>query len=70
MLLRGTKKRSAQEFHRALDNLGAEIYLGKYKESMRVQGVVLADKLLEFLDLWEELLTEPAFPEEEFTKVR
>jgi zinc protease len=70
MLLRGTKKRSAQEFHRALDNLGAEIYLGKYKESMRVQGVVLADKLPEFLDLWEELLTEPAFPEEEFKKVR
>ncbi len=70
MLLRGTKKRDAKEFHRALDNLGAEIHLGKYRESLRIYGVVLADKLPAFLDLLEEMLTEPAFSEEEFRKVR
>jgi zinc protease len=70
MLLRGTKKRDAQEFHRALDNIGAEIHLGKYKESLRIYGVCLADKLPAFLDLIEELLVEPAFPEQEFVKIR
>jgi zinc protease len=70
MLLRGTKKKTAQEFHRALDNLGAEIHLGKYKESMRLYGTVLSDKLPDFLDLIEDLLTEPAFREDEFEKIR
>lgn len=70
MLLRGTKKRPAAEFHRALDNLGAEIHLGKYKESLRIHGMVLADKLPAFLDLFEEMLVEPAFAEEEFAKIR
>ena len=70
MLLRGTKKRTAAEFHRELDNLGAEIHLGKYKESLRIHGMVLADKITPFLALFEEMLTEPAFPEDEFLKVR
>ncbi|MGZ3694976.1 MAG: M16 family metallopeptidase, partial [Bdellovibrionota bacterium] len=70
MLLRGTAKRNATEFHRALDNLGGEIHLGKYKESLRLHGMVLADKLPAFLDLFEEMLVEPAFSEEEFTKIR
>lgn len=70
MLLRGTRKKSSSEFHRALDNIGAEIHLGKYKESQRIYGVCLADKLPQFLDLLEEMLTEPAFPQEEFDKIR
>ncbi len=70
MLLRGTMKKSSTEFHRALDNLGAEIHLGKYKESQRVYGVCLSDKLPQFLDLIEEMLVEPAFTEGEFIKVR
>ncbi|KAJ8136971.1 hypothetical protein OY671_009816, partial [Metschnikowia pulcherrima] len=36
MLSRGTRKKSSSEFHRALDNIGAEIHLGKYKESQRI----------------------------------
>ena len=70
MLLRGTKKKSSHEFHRALDNLGAEIHLGKYKESQRIYGVCLTDKLPAFLELLEEMLTEPAFDPAEFQKVR
>lgn len=70
MLLRGTKKNKAADFHRALDNLGGEIHLGKYKESLRIHGMVLADKLPAFLDLFEEMLVEPAFAEEEFAKIR
>lgn len=70
MLLRGTSKKSATEFHRALDNLGAEFHLGKYKESQRIYGICLSDKLPQFLDLLEEMLVEPAFSEEEFQKVR
>jgi len=70
MLLRGTKKKNSQEFHRALDNIGGEIHLGKYKESQRIYGICLSDKLPEFLDLLEEMLVEPAFSAEEFEKVR
>lgn len=70
MLLRGTRKKDAKEFHRVLDSLGAEISLGKYKESMRFYGMVLSDKLPELMDLLEEMLTEPAFSEGEFKKLK
>ena len=70
MLLRGTRSKKAADFHLALDSLGAEISLGKYKESMRVYGMVLAEKLPQFMDLLDEMLTEPAFPEEEFQKLK
>jgi zinc protease len=70
MLLRGTKKWNAEEFHKKLDFLGAEIQLGKHKESMRIYGAVLADKLDEFLDLLEEMLVNPEFSPQEFEKMR
>jgi len=70
MLLRGTKKRIAADFHKALDNMGAEIHLGKYKESLRIYGIVLTENLPAFMDLLEELLTEPRFSEEEFVKIK
>lgn len=70
MLLRGTKQKSSQEFHSALDRLGAEIQIGRYKESMRIHGAVLSEKLGSFLDLIEEMLTEPRFAEAEFAKVK
>lgn len=70
MLLRGTEKKTSHEFHRALDNLGAEIHLGKYKESQRIYGVCLSDKLPAFLDLLEEMITAPRFDPAEFQKVR
>lgn len=70
LMFRGTQKRNNAEFHRALDNLGAEISLGKFKESMRIYGVVLAEKLPAFMDLLEEMILEPSFPEDEFEKLR
>lgn len=70
MLLRGTRQHPAKEFHRLLDNLGAEIHVAKYKESMRIYGMTLADKVEPFLDLFEEMLTAPVFAEEEFAKIR
>ncbi len=70
LMLRGTTARNAAEFHRALDNLGAEIHLGKFKESLRIYGTVLAEKLDRFLDLVEEMLTSPAFSEDEFRKLK
>jgi zinc protease len=70
MLLRGTAKYSAEEFHERLDFLGAEISLGKYKESMRIYGAVLTEKLPEFLDLLEQMLVFPRFSNEEMEKFR
>lgn len=70
MMLRGTKKRDSEEFHRLLDDLGAEIHLGKYKESMRIFGVVLTENLPALMDLMEEMILEPRFAPEEFQKVK
>lgn len=70
MLLRGTKKKNSTEFHRQLDNLGAEIGFGKQKESMRLYASVLSENLEPLIDLIEELLTEPLFSIEEFNKVK
>ena len=70
MMLRGTQKRKSKEFHEALDLLGAEIHLGKYKESLRIYGVVLAEKFDAFMDLLEEMILEPSFDEEELEKFR
>jgi zinc protease len=70
MLLRGTSRKTSQEFHSALDRLGAEIQIGRYKESTRIYGVVLAEKLSPFLDLLEEMLLEPRFEQAEFLKVK
>ncbi|NUM88693.1 MAG: insulinase family protein [Bdellovibrionales bacterium] len=70
LMFRGTQRRSNAEFHRALDNLGAEMSLGKFKESLRIYGVVLAEKVHPFLDLLEEMILEPRFPEDEFVKLK
>lgn len=70
MLLRGTKSKTSQEFHAALDLLGAEIQIGKFKESMRIYGAVLSDRLEPFLDLLEEMLLEPRYSDEEFSKLK
>lgn len=70
MLLRGTEKYSAEEFHERLDFLGAEISLGKYKESMRIYCAVLSEKLPEFLDLLEQMIVFPRFSSEEMEKLR
>lgn len=70
MLLRGTKRLKAKEFHEELDALGAEIHLGKHKESLRVYGVTLKENLANFMNLFSELLTEPRFDSEEFEKLK
>lgn len=70
MLLRGTKRKDAKKFHHELDNLGGELYLGKYMESIRIMGEVLAENADAFVDLIAELLSEPGFREEEFLKLQ
>lgn len=70
MLLRGTERKTAAEFHRCLDDLGAELHIGKYKESMRIYGVVLNQNLDRFLELLEEMITEPRFDAAEFAKIK
>jgi zinc protease len=70
LLLRGTAQGDAAHFHERLDSLGAEIHLGKYKESLRIHGICLASKLEAFLGLLEELLLQPAFLPEEFERVK
>lgn len=70
LMLRGTSTKGAAEFHRALDNLGAELHVGKFKESLRFYGVVLQQNLGPFLDLVEEMIVAPRFDAEDFAKIQ
>ena len=70
MLLRGTKRKTSAEFHRALDNIGAELHLGSTKRASGSTASASPRSCPAFLDLLEEMMTEPAFREDEFAKIR
>lgn len=70
MLLRGTKKLPAEKFHEKLDDIGGELYLGRYMESTRLVGECLAENADEFFGLIQDLLTEPNFDRDEFQKLK
>lgn len=70
MMLRGTKKLSAEKFHEKLDDIGGELFLGRYMESTRIVGECLAENADEFFGLIEQILTETEFNEGEFQKLK
>lgn len=70
MLLRGTKKKTKEQIDGELDQLGAQIGVETRSEAMIIRGAVLRTKLIPFLSLLQELLTEPNFPEKEIQKLK
>ncbi len=70
MLLRGTKNLTAEKFHEKLDDIGGELFLGRYMESTRLVGECLAENADKFFDLIEQVLAEPSFEESEFKKLK
>jgi zinc protease len=70
MLLRGTRTRSREQIENALDFLGASLSVDVNHHSFVVRGQVLKRNLDPLVDLIAEILREPAFPEEEISKLR
>jgi predicted Zn-dependent peptidase len=64
-LLSGTKRRGSVELAEALQRIGAALAVQVDSEEVRLHGSTLAPSLAEFLGLVGEVLTEPAFPNDE-----
>jgi zinc protease len=70
MWLRGTRARSAAGLARAVENLAADIEGFSGRSSLGLTLDVTSDKLLPSLDLFSEVLLEPAFDPEEIERER
>ena len=68
LLMRGTKKHSAQELAEALDFLGASLSADADYEVTTLSLTTLSKNLDEALSLLAEVLVTPTFPHKEFTQ--
>jgi zinc protease len=69
-LIRGTKRRAAQQIAEDLDSMGASLSVASGIEVTLLSGRSLADDLPALLGIAAEMLVEPAFPADEVEKVR
>lgn len=65
MLIRGTKRRTREQFDEAMDALGAELDVSVGRESIVLEGEVLSRNLDRFVELLGEALHEPAMDPDE-----
>lgn len=70
MLDRGSRKRTAIQFHEALDSIGASLRVETRKDYTVVDFVVLKTELGKGLSLFADLLTSPSFDEAEIRRTR
>ena len=70
MIVKGTKRRSAIAIAKTIDFVGGTIAADSTFEATLLQCSVLARNLKTCLDLVPEMITQPAFPEDELQKVR
>jgi zinc protease len=70
MLLRGTEKRDKEALDLILDQMGATLSADTRQEALILSAAVLSSELDSFLSLLREILTEPAFNDEEVRKLR
>jgi zinc protease len=70
MLLRGTLLRNKEQIDLALDQMGAVLAVETRSESMILRGAVLSSQLDNFLDLLNEIVTKPSFPEREMPHLK
>jgi zinc protease len=68
LMRRGAGTRSAEQFAEALDALGAALVTGSDRQMSYAGMEFLAETQNEALDLFEDFLVRPAFPEDEFKK--
>ncbi|MEE8312223.1 MAG: pitrilysin family protein [Candidatus Binatia bacterium] len=70
MLTRGTKKRSREQLARDIESIAASVGGFSGHNSLGVSGTFLSDHLEEGLDLFIEVLRQPAFDPDEVEKAR
>ncbi|NDD91313.1 insulinase family protein [bacterium] len=70
MLLRGTQRHTKEEIDLLLDQWGAMLGVETRTESVVIRGAVLSSNLKAFLDLTQEIMTQPTFPQSEIDKVK
>lgn len=66
MLLKGTRRRSAEELARAVENLGGHLHADSGNNSAMLSLELLAQDWEKGLDIFCEILLEPQFDEREF----
>ena len=70
MMLRGTHRLTKRQIDLALDQMGAKLEVETRSEAIIFRGAVVKNQLSPFLDLLLDLLTHPAFPENEIAKLK
>ena len=69
MLRRGTKSRSAEQFSAELDSIGATFSASADEQATYVSARFLSKDLDKAIDLFADVIVDPAFPEAEVTKL-
>ena len=69
-ILRGTQKRSREQFLKALEELGTDLNLAALGYSFSIGSTILNRFLSPFFELLAEALTSPALSHEEIEKSR
>lgn len=70
VLFKGTKARSALQFAQAVESLGASLDAGAQEDYWEISGQVTTDRFPAFFSLFQEVLFQPSFPEDEVKKER
>jgi zinc protease len=70
MMLRGTNTRSKAQIDEALDLLGATLSVETRAEAIIFRGRVLSSKLAEYMEIVQDIIVNPNFPEREIRKLK
>ncbi|HUP01811.1 MAG TPA: pitrilysin family protein [Gemmatimonadota bacterium] len=70
MLDEGTESRNALEISEELDELGAELFTGSDLDTSTVTLSALTENLDRSLDLYADVVLNPAFPAEDFARIK
>lgn len=70
MMLRGTKTRSKAQIDEALDQLGATLAVETRSEALIFRGRVISSKLAEYMEILQDIISNPSFPKKEVKKLK
>jgi len=70
MLRRGTKNKTRAEINEALDKLSSSLYINGYGQSAGIFITSTKENLSQVLDILDEILHQPTFPEDELKTLK
>ncbi len=70
MMMRGTKTRTKAQIDEALEQLGASLGVETRSEAIIFRGRVLSSKLAEYMEIVQDIITNPSFPPNEIAKLK